>query len=132
MENKKIKVLVVDDEADFRQLMTFWLKSKGYLTITASDGETAIRLIKENTPDIVFLDLKMPAMDGVETLKRIRGFNKDLPVIIISAHVDDPKAKDAMSYEISGIFYKGKDFEEGLSLLESALRIHKGLKKYKK
>lgn len=129
MDNKNIKVLVVDNEADFRQLMTFWLESKGYLAITASDGETAIRLIKEDTPDVMFLDLKMPAMDGTETLKRIRKFNKDLPVIIISAYVDDLRAKEAIPYGISGVFYKGKDFDEGLSLLEAALRTHKKLKK---
>jgi len=129
MDNKNIKVLVVDDEADFRRLMTLWLNSKDYSVIAVSDGESAIKLIKENTPDIVFLDLKMPVMNGVETLKRIREFNKDLPVIIISAHVDDPKAKEAMSYGISGIFYKGKDFEDGLFLLESALRTHKKLKR---
>lgn len=125
----KITVLLVDDQDDFRQLMTFWLKSKGYSVIAASDGKAAIRLVKEKNPDILFLDLKMPVMGGMETLKKIRKFNKDLPTIVISAYVDDPDAKDIMAYGISGIFYKGKNFEEALSLLESALRTHKKLKK---
>jgi CheY-like chemotaxis protein len=129
MENKKITVLVVDDEADFRQLMTFWLESKGYAVLSAADGKSAIALIKEKKPDIVFMDLRMPVMDGAEAIKRIRKFNKSLPIIIISAYVDDPKAKEASSLGISGVFYKGKDFSEGLSLLESALRTHKELKK---
>ena len=126
---KNITVLLVDDQDDFRQLMTFWLKSKGYSVIAASDGKTAIRLVKEKKPDILFLDLKMPVMGGMETLKKIRKFNKDMPTIVISAYVDDPDAKDIMAYGISGIFYKGKNFEEALSLLESALRTHKKLKK---
>ena len=126
---KKINILLVDDQEDFRQLMMFWLKSKGYSVIAAANGEDAIRLVKEETPDILFLDLNMPGMDGVETLKKIRTFNKDLPAIVISAYVDSPAAHEVMAYGISGIFYKGKNFEEALSLLESALRIHKKLKR---
>lgn len=124
-----IKVLVVDDEADFTQPMAFWFESKGYSVMVASDGESAIRMIKEDTPDIVFLDLSMPVMDGAQTLAKIREFDKDIPVIIISAYVEDRRVKEASSYGISGVFYKGKDFKEGLSLLESVLRTHKKLKK---
>lgn len=129
MDNKNIKVLVVDDEADFSRLMTVWLDSKGYSVITASDGKSAIQLVKEKKADIVFMDLKMPVMTGVEAIKRIRGFDKDIPIIVISAHVDEPKQRDSLPYGISGIFYKGKDFEEGLPVLESVLRLHKNLKK---
>lgn len=128
MSSRQIRVLVVDDESDFRQLMTFWLESKGYMILAASEGETGVRLAKENSPDIIFMDLRMPGMDGVETIRRIREFNKDVPIIIISAYTDDPKATDAMSYGVSGVFYKGKDFTESLSLLEAALRTHKKLK----
>jgi CheY-like chemotaxis protein len=129
MEEKEIKCLLVDDEADFRELMNFWLKSKGYTVIVAQEGETAVKLAEQENPDIIFLDLNMPVMDGVEALRRIREFNKEVPVIIISAYVDDKKAKETMQYGISGVFYKGKDFQEGLSLLEAALRTHKQLKK---
>jgi len=129
MENKKIQVLVVDDEPDFRQLMTYWLESKGYSVLVAADGESAIQQVKEKKLDVVFMDLRMPVLDGIEAIKGIRGFNKDIPIIIISAYVDDPKAKEAIAYGISGVFYKGKDFEEGLSLLEVALRTHRQLKK---
>jgi len=85
-------------------------------------------MIGEKTPDIVLLDIRMPVLDGIETLKRIRKNDKTLPVILISAYVNDPKAKDVLSYGVSGIFYKGKNFEEVLPLLESALRTHKKLK----
>jgi CheY-like chemotaxis protein len=129
MENKNIKILLVDDETDFRQLMMFWLKSKGYLVFTAIDGKDAIDLVKKEPPDIIFLDLRMPVMDGLEVLKRIRNFNKDVPVIVISAYINDPGTKDLTSYGISGIFYKGENFEQALPLLETALRTHKKLKK---
>lgn len=128
MENE-IKVLIVDDEDDFRKLLAFWLKSRGYCVVTASNGQEALNLAKTEKPDIIFLDLNMPVMDGADALKELRQFNKDVPVIIISAFVDDRKAKEAMDLGISGVFYKGKDFQEGLSLLEAALRTHKQLKK---
>ncbi len=128
MDKKKIRILLVDDEADFRQLMMFWLKSKGYSVTATSDGREALEMIKKDPPNIVFLDLRMPIIDGVEVLKRIRKFNKDLPVIIISAYVNDPGARDVNSYGISGIFYKGKNFEDAMPLLEIALRTHKKLK----
>jgi len=126
--DKNIKILVCDDEADFRKLMNYWLSSKGYSVIEASSGDEAINILKKEELDIVFMDLKMPNMDGIETIKNIRKFNKEIPIIVISAHVDDPKASKALSLGVSGIFYKGADFEEGLVLLESVLRRHKKLK----
>ena len=130
MNEKDIKILVVDDESDFRQLMKFWLETKGYSVIEAQDGQTAIQVVKDSSPDLIFMDLRMPVMDGLETIKRIRDFNKDVPIILISSYVTDPLIKDTTAYEISGIFNKAKDFqEEGLLLLESALRTHKKLKK---
>ncbi len=128
MNTRQIKVLVVDDESDFRQLMTFWLESKGYSILSAADGEAGIKLAQENNPDIIFMDLRMPNMDGAETIGRIRQFNKEVPIIVISAYIDDPKAIAAMSHGVSGVFYKGTDFKESLSLLEAALRTHKKLK----
>jgi len=127
--NEPIKILMVDDEDDFRQPMAFWFKTKGYNTLAAENGEKALEIINEDKPDIVFLDLNMPVMDGFETLKRIRKMDKHLPVIIISAYADPQKIKEMQPYEISGVFYKGSDFEEGLSLIESVLRTHKKLKK---
>ncbi len=128
MENE-IKVLIVDDEDDFRRLLAFWLKSKGYCVVTAANAQEALNMAKAENPDIIFMDLNMPVMDGTDALKKLREFNKDVPVIIISAYVDDRRAKEAMALGISGVFYKGKDFQEGLSLLEAALRTHKQLKK---
>ncbi len=123
-----ISVLLVDDEADYTQPMAFWLKSKGYDVFSVTNGKDALNFIKETPPDIVFLDINMPVMDGPTTLKEIRQFNSDIPVIIISAYVDDPRAKGITAYGISGVFYKGSDFNEGLTLIEAVLRTHKNLK----
>ncbi|MCM8787785.1 MAG: response regulator [Candidatus Omnitrophica bacterium] len=130
MEKDKIRVLICDDDVDFRQLMCFWLESKGYSAISVSNGEEAIKVIQNENPDIVFMDLHMPILDGVDTIKKIRSFDKDIPIIMISAYVDDPKITLASKYGVSGIFYKGADFKEGLSLLETILRTHKKLKNH--
>lgn len=130
MENKGIKVLVVDDEEDYRQLMVFWLQSKGYNAVYASNGESAVQLVRSENPDIIFMDLRMPVMDGPQTIAKIREFNQEVPIIIISAYLDDSKIKEATIHPgIAGVFYKGKDFSHGLILLESALRTHKKLKR---
>ncbi|MDP3041244.1 MAG: response regulator [Candidatus Omnitrophota bacterium] len=129
MEKTSIRVLVVDDEADFRNLLVYWLKSKGYQVITASDGKSAIELLKQKGADIVFMDLRMPIMDGVDALKNIRTFDAITPIIVISSYIADPKIQEAQSYGMSGVFYKGADFEESLPLLETVLRTHKNLKK---
>ena len=124
MADKQIKVLVVDDEPDFRQLMTIWLESKGYSVIGASDGKKAVELVKEKSPDVIFLDLYMPVMNGIEALRQIREFNKKVPVIVISAYADK-RAKEAVPYGIEGVVDKCKDFREGLFLLEAALKNYK-------
>jgi len=126
---QKIEVMVVDDEFDFRKLMRIWLESKGYAVIEAPDGEAAIRMVKERVPGIMFLDLNMPGLNGMDTLARIRKIDKHLPVIIISAYLEQMGAAETKQYNISGVFYKGEDFEKGLALLESALRAHKKLRK---
>lgn len=128
-EQDKIKVLLIDDEPDFTQPMAFWLNSKGYAVAEAHSGEEGISMAKESPPDIIFLDLNMPGLDGIQTLKKIREFNETVPVIIISAYVEKANTKDVDDYKISGVFYKGEDFQKGLSLLEAALRTHRKLKK---
>jgi DNA-binding response OmpR family regulator len=128
MKSDEIKILVIDDEKDFRSLMSMWLISEGYSVITAENGETGILSLKENKPHIVFLDLNMPVLNGIETLKKIRSFNKKIPVIIISAYADYERTKAATDLGSSGIFFKDKEFNEGLALLKTVLRKHKLLK----
>jgi CheY-like chemotaxis protein len=122
-----IRVLVVDDEKDFLFTMDYWLRTKGYEVVTAANGQEAIEIINKKPVDIIFLDMHMPVMDGVETLKKIREINKDTPVIIITAYAADEKRIEAEKYGVSGLFYKDKDFTESATLIETVLRRHKGL-----
>jgi CheY-like chemotaxis protein len=121
--------MIVDDERDFLYTLGYWLKSKGYNVTTFFDSREAVDSIKKVPPDVIFLDINMPVMDGLQTLKTIRTFNKDIPVIMITAYADDKKVAEIEKHGIAGFFYKDKDFSEGIAMLETVLRLHKSLKK---
>ena len=79
-------ILVVDDELSIRILYKEELEEDGYAVITASDGDEALRKIKSDKPDLVTLDIRMPGMDGIEVLHRIREMDKEIPVIMSTAY----------------------------------------------
>lgn len=81
-------ILVVEDDSTVRNLITMTLKSGDYRYLTASNGESAIASATTQQPDIVFLDLGLPDMDGVEVIKRIRSWSQ-MPIIVISARSED-------------------------------------------
>jgi len=79
-------ILVVDDEESIRFLYREELEEEGYRVITAADGEEALRKVAKDRPDLITLDIRMPGMDGIEVLYRIREMNKDIPVIMSTAY----------------------------------------------
>jgi CheY-like chemotaxis protein len=93
--NQKIKVLMVDDEEQFRATTKKVLDRRGFATIVAGSGEEAIQKLKE-APDVVVLDVKMPGMDGHQALKEIKKRNSDLPVIMLTGHGAMPSAREAL------------------------------------
>jgi two-component system nitrogen regulation response regulator NtrX len=82
----KARILVADDEPAIRDTMRMILEYDGHDVLTAASGQEALAAVERESPDLVFLDIKMPGMDGLEVLGRIRGVNETLPVVIISAH----------------------------------------------
>lgn len=125
---EKIKILLVDDEPDFLVPIAFWLNSKGYEVAVASSGEKALDMLKEKKPNIIFLDINMPGMDGLETLRRIRKSDKELSVIMVTAYADEEKFSQAKKLNTSGFFPKGGSLEELQKTIEVTLRTHKKLK----
>ncbi|KKM70128.1 hypothetical protein LCGC14_1443870, partial [marine sediment metagenome] len=79
------KILVIDDEPDIGWLFSKILSEEGYKVLISLNGEEGISKIKKEKPDLVFLDLKLPGMDGIEILKEIRTFDKDLLIIVLTA-----------------------------------------------
>ncbi len=86
-----IHILVVDDDANLRELLTETLQAIGYQTTSATDGEEALREIRKNSFDLIITDVKMPIMDGISLLNTIKQQQPDLPVLFITG-VTEPEA----------------------------------------
>ncbi len=80
------KILVVDDEENIRLLFKEELEDEGFQVDLARNGEEALKKVSQFKPDLITLDIKMPGMDGIETLKRIRETERQLPVVLCSAY----------------------------------------------
>lgn len=85
------KILIVDDEPDIVEFITYSLKGKGYLTATAKDGFEAIRKAKDFRPDLILLDIMMPNKDGIQTIKELRQMPEfeDTAIIFLTALSDE-------------------------------------------
>lgn len=84
MPARKKKILLIDDEADIRSLFSELL-GIDYTVMTAVDGADGLKAVFEKKPDLVILDIKMPRMNGIEVLKKVKNFFPSLPVILYSA-----------------------------------------------
>jgi two-component system nitrogen regulation response regulator NtrX len=82
----KPRILVIDDEAEIRRSVRMILEYDGYDVVEASSGPEGVAIAEKESPDLIFLDVKMPGMDGLEALQRIRAGNDSVPVVIISGH----------------------------------------------
>src|SRR5437762_4235365 len=82
----KSRVLVIDDEAAIRDSLRMTLEYEGYEFVGAATGQEGLALAERESPDLVLLDVKMPGMDGLEVLDRLRGMNDGVPVVVISGH----------------------------------------------
>jgi len=125
MEPKDIRILLIDDEDGFRRPMEFWLKAKGYQVTGAASGEEGLVMIGREKPTIVYLDMKMPGMNGIETLRKIRESDKALPVIMITAHGTPKDMEEAERLGVSGFFRKDDDFATAAKLIVIALQSNK-------
>ena len=115
-------ILIVDDEENFLFAMKTWLSAKGYEVQTASNGMEALAKLKARKPDMMFLDVSMPGMDGIDTLAQVRDMHEDLPVIMITAFGLVPRLEEAQKYGVTGIFRKSQDFGKAAELIESAVQ----------
>ncbi|MEK7864926.1 MAG: sigma-54 dependent transcriptional regulator [Nitrospirota bacterium] len=79
-------ILIVDDEEGIRESLSGILEDEGYDILTADSGEEAVRILRETSPDLIFLDIWLTGMDGIKTLQEIKAMKTDVPVIMISGH----------------------------------------------
>jgi len=112
------RILLVDDEAGIRKVLGIALTDSGYTVIPAENGEEALRLFLEQNPPIVLTDIKMPDMDGIELLQRIKQESPDTEVIMFTGHGDMDLAIKSLKYEATDFVTKPINDE----ILEIALK----------
>ncbi|HEY5974187.1 MAG TPA: sigma-54 dependent transcriptional regulator [Geobacteraceae bacterium] len=118
---RRTKILVVDDEHLIRWSLEQNLKKQGYEVLTAGSGEDALRVVREEQPDLVLLDIQLPGISGLEVLEKVKEFDEDTVVIMVTAHGGLETAVTAM--RLGAYDYLNKPF----NLDEMAIVIKKAL-----
>ena len=117
----KPTILVVEDDTPVRNLITTTLKAHGYPFLTAQNGESAILAATSHKPDVIFLDLGLPDMDGVEVIRRVRSWS-EMPIIVISARSEDSDKISALDAGADDYLTKPFSVEELLARLRVTQR----------
>ncbi|WP_338471060.1 response regulator [Niallia sp. XMNu-256] len=106
------KILIVDDQYGIRILLNEVLQKEGYDTYQAANGLQALEIVQENVPDLILLDMKIPGMDGIEILKRVKAIHPDMKVIIMTAYGELDMIQEAMDLGAMTHFAKPFDIVE--------------------
>ncbi len=117
----KQTILVVEDDVPVRNLIVTTLKTHEYRYLTAVDGAEAILLASSHNPDVVFLDLGLPDMDGIDIIRQIRTWS-NMPIIVISARSDDTDKIEALDAGADDYLTKPFSVEELLARLRVTVR----------
>lgn len=114
------KVLLVDDEIDFTDALAARMEARGLEVEAASNGPKALEMIQQRHYDVIVLDLQMPEMDGIETLKRMLAYNKDLQVLMLTGHGSVKQGVEAVKNGAVDFIEKPAEIEELMGKIEEA------------
>lgn len=117
--HEKILILVVDDEFADRETLKGILEDKGYRVAVARDAAEAIDMVKGRHYDIIFLDVRMPDMDGVKTLEQVKEIDPQATVILMTGYSEEDLVKRAITQGAYTCIYKPFDTEKVITLVES-------------
>src|SRR5467141_4184176 len=118
-------ILIVEDEAKMRRLLELNLEEEGFTTLSAGDAETGLKLLRENSVDLVVTDLRLPGMNGLEFLQAVKHQNAALPVIVMTAFGTVETAVEAMKAGASDYVLKPFSLAEMRMVIHKELDVHK-------
>ncbi|MDR7078630.1 two-component system response regulator (stage 0 sporulation protein F) [Neobacillus niacini] len=116
----KEKILIVDDQFGIRILLNEVFSKEGYQTFQAANGIQALDIVTKHDPDLVLLDMKIPGMDGIEILKRMKVIDPDIRVIIMTAYGELDMIQEAKNLGAITHFAKPFDIDD----IRAAVRKH--------
>ena len=119
-DGSPLRVLVVDDEQNIAELISMALRYEGWETTQAHTGSKAVAAAKDFRPDAVVLDMMLPDFDGMEVLRRVRGFSPDVPVVFLTA-------RDSVEDRVAGLTAGGDDYVTKPFSLEELVARLRGL-----
>ena len=116
-----LKILLIDDETDFRNVLKREFTGLGYEVLTAADGIHGLQVVLDNAIDLILLDMNMPVRDGMETLRLIRAVNPKVGIIIITALLGDMAQAEAHSLDVIDILFKPVSITNLIELVQRTL-----------
>lgn len=116
-----LKILIVDDDASIRNMLAIVLKKAGYEVVSAENGYIALDKLKKESIDLVISDIKMPGIQGIELLKRIKSINPEIPVIMITAYASANDAVEAMKLGAEDYITKPFNIDELKLIIERSI-----------
>ena len=114
----KASILIVDDDAGMCETLSDIMEDKGYYTAIALDGYVAIEKVKEMDFDVILMDIRMPGMNGVETLKEIKSINPETAVVMMTAYAVEDLIMEALREGAYSVLYKPFDMERMIRLID--------------
>ncbi|SMC94712.1 Response regulator receiver domain-containing protein [Desulfocicer vacuolatum DSM 3385] len=129
MNKKRIRVLLIDDEEEFANTLAERLELRGYDTKTAVSGEDGLNLMNGESFDIAVLDLMMPGMNGLDTLRRIKSQTPDLPVVLLTGHGSTKEGMEGMRLGAFDYLMKPLDIKDLTLKILSAVDASDGNEK---
>lgn len=117
-------ILIIDDDAEIRYSLTRVLSSRKWQVVEAASGEQGIAVVKKSPPDLVFLDIRMGGMSGIEALQHIRSANPKQMVVLMTAFGTAQTAIEAMKYGAFDYIMKPFDSQKVLTIADTALQAH--------
>ena len=124
MGREKLKVLIVDDQAGVRFLLDVVVKESGHKSYMAQNGLEAIELARSVQPNLIFMDVRMPRIGGLEALRKIKETNPEIQVIIMTAYGSEQTVSDALKYGAWCYIAKPFDVNEIKKLLIKFINEH--------